>query len=154
MDLAVFVGDIEERQRKSSYPEPFFGRMSRRKKRVLGDFFGITNFGVNLTELLPGGESSILHRHSKQEEFIFVLSGNPTLVTDQGEIQLKPGMCAGFRADGVAHHLVNRSSSSATYIEVGDRSIGDHVTYPNDDLQANLGPDGRWIFTHKDGRPY
>lgn len=154
MDLAIVASDVEERLKKSSYPEPFFERMSRRKKRVLGDLFGIRNFGVNLTELLPGGESSIMHRHTKQEEFVFILSGNPTLVTDQGEIQLKPGMCAGFRADGVAHQLVNRSSDRVTYLEIGDRSMDDTVAYPNDDLQATLQHDGSWTFTRKDGRSY
>lgn len=154
MNLAIAASDVQERKKRSSYPEPFFGRMSLRMKRILGDTFGIKNFGVNLTELLPGGESSIMHRHSTQDEFIFILTGKPTLVTDQGEMQLAPGMCAGFPANGVAHHLVNRSSSSVTYLEIGDRSPGDEVIYPNDDLQATLGPDGNWIFTHKDGRSY
>lgn len=154
MRLAVIAMDAEERKKPSSYPEPFFTRMSGRKKRPLGDMFGIRNFGVNLTELLPGGESSILHRHSKQDEFIYVLQGTPTLVTDEGEVELAAGMCAGFPAAGVAHHLVNRSTASVFYLEVGDRSPGDQGTYPNDDLQAELGPDGTWIYTHKDGRPY
>jgi uncharacterized cupin superfamily protein len=84
-----------------------------------------------------------------------VLEGHPTLVTDGGETRLEPGMCAGFRAgSGDAHHLVNRTAQDVVYLEVGDRSAGDQAAYPDDDLQATLGPDGRWLFTHKDGTAY
>lgn len=152
--LAIRAQDAEPRRTPSSYPEPFFGRMARREKHPLGDVFGLRNFGVNLTKLMAGGESSILHRHSKQDEFIYILSGKPTLVTDVGEIELSPGMCAGFPAAGVAHQLVNRTDDTVTYLEIGDRTPGDEGAYPYDDLRAVLGPDGRWIYTHKDGRPY
>lgn len=145
--------DAEPRRKPSSYPEPFFSRMSKREKRPLGDLFGLKNFGVNLTKLLPGGESSILHRHSKQDEFVYILEGHPILVTDTGEVQLSPGMCGGFAAGGVAHQLVNRTNEIVTYLEIGDRTPGDEGTYPQDDLKAELGPDG-WLYTHKDGRSY
>jgi uncharacterized cupin superfamily protein len=120
----------------------------------LGDIFGIGNFGVNLTTLEPGAQSALLHRHKTQDEFIFILSGHPTLVTDRGEVALAPGMCAGFPAGGVAHHLINRSEEVVTYLEVGDRSAGDVADYPNDDLKATLSENGQWVFTHKDGQPY
>ena len=81
-------------------------RMLKRERRALGDRFGLKNFGVNLTRLFPGGESALLHRHSKQDEFIYILQGEPTLVTDAGEISLRPGMCGGFPAAG------RRTSSS------------------------------------------
>ena len=128
--------------------------MSGRAKRPLGDLFGLTNFGVNLTTLAPGGESALLHRHSKQDEFVYILDGEPTLVTDVGEVVLSPGMCAGFPARGIAHQLVNRTGRDVVYLEIGDRSSGDEGSYPNDDLRAELGPDGRWRYSHKDGRPY
>lgn len=152
--LAVEAAAQPPRTRPSNYPEPFFSRMQGREKRPLGDLFGLKSFGVNLTLLRPGGESSVLHRHSRQDEFVYVLAGRPTLVTDAGEIELGPGMCAGFPAGGVAHQLVNRTSEPVTYLEIGDRTPGDEGTYPADDLAAVLGPDGRWVFTHKDGRPY
>jgi uncharacterized cupin superfamily protein len=142
------------RTKPSTYPEPFFSRMSKRQKQPLGDLFGLKNFGVNRTTLRPGGESSLLHRHSKQDEFIFILEGNPTLVTDAGEFALAPGMCAGFPAGGIAHQLINRTEDNVVYIEIGDRSSGDEGTYPNDDIKATLDPDGTWRYTHKDGRPY
>lgn len=152
--LAIKAEDAALRTKPSNYPEPFFSRMANREKRPLGDIFGLKNFGVNLTRLLPGGQSALLHRHSKQDEFVYILEGTPTLVTDAGEIDLAPGMCAGFPAAGVAHHLINRTASDVVYLEIGDRTPGDEGSYPRDDLQASLGPDGKWRFTHKDGTGY
>lgn len=152
--LVLVAEEAPVRAKPSNYPEPFFSRMGKREKRPLGDVFGLRNFGVNLTTLLPGGESALLHRHSKQDEFIYILAGTPTLITDRGEMDLVPGMCAGFPAGGVAHHLVNRTAENVAYLEVGDRTPGDEGTYPDDDLKAVLGADGRWVFTRKDGEPY
>jgi uncharacterized cupin superfamily protein len=152
--IAVLAAAAPLRRKPSTYPEPFFSRMSRREKRPLGDLFGLRNFGVNLTRLQPGGESALLHRHSKQDEFVYVLEGSPTLVTDAGETVLSPGMCAGFPAQGIAHQLVNRTDRDVVYLEIGDRTPGDEGTYPVDDLKAALGPDGQWTYTRKDGRPY
>ncbi len=152
--IAVRAAEVAPRTKPSNYPEPFFSRMLKREKRQLGDVFGLKNFGVNLTRLLPGGESALLHRHSRQDEFIYILEGHPTLVTDQGDVEMGPGMCAGFPAGGVAHQLVNRTDRDVLLLEVGDRTPGDEGSYPRDDLKAALGTDGKWIFTHKDGRPY
>jgi uncharacterized cupin superfamily protein len=110
---------------------------------------------VNLTRLAPGAVSALRHAHSRQDEFVYVLEGRPTLVTDAGETALEPGMCAGFRAGtGEAHHLVNCSAHDVVYLEFGDRTAGDSATYPDDDLRALLDPDGRWRFTRKDGSAY
>jgi len=152
--IAIRADQVAPRTKPSNYPEPFFSRMAKREKRQLGDVFGLRNFGVNLTRLAPGGESALLHRHSKQDEFIYILQGEPTLVTERGEIELSPGMCAGFPAAGEAHQLVNRTGKDVLYLEVGDRTPGDEGSYPKDDIQAALGPDGKWVFTHKDGTPY
>lgn len=152
--LALDAASVAPRARASSYPEPYFSRMSGREKRALGDVFGVRNFGVNLTRLAPGGESSLLHRHSKQDEFIYVVQGEPTLVTDAGEVALRPGMCAGFPAGGRAHQLVNRTGSDVLYLEVGDRTPGDEGFYPVDDIRASQAPDGKWVYTRKDGTAY
>lgn len=152
--LAITALSVPARKKSSNYPEPFAARVKGRIKRALGDQFGLKNFGINRTTLKPGSESALLHRHKTQDEFIYILEGNPTLVTDQGEVELEPGMCAGFPADGIAHHLVNRTNADVTYLEIGDRSPGDEGTYPDDDLKAVQGPDGKWQFTHKDGTPY
>ena len=152
---AILAAQAAPRSKPTNYPEPFASRMRGREKRPLGDVFGLTNFGVNLTRLAPGAMSALRHAHTKQDEFVYILEGHPTLVTDAGETALAPGMCAGFKAGtGDGHHLVNRSAQDVVYLEVGDRTPGDQGTYPDDDLQAVLGPDGKWRFAHKDGRPY
>ena len=129
--------------------------MAGREKRPLGDVFGLANFGVNLTRLVPGAISALRHAHSKQDEFVYVLSGNAVLISDEGDTLLTPGMCAGFRAgSGNAHHLVNRGDRDVLYLEIGDRTGGDSASYPDDDLQAVLDGDGKWQFRHKDETPY
>lgn len=152
--LAIMADDIPARTKKSLYPEPFASMMNGREKRQLGDFFGITNFGVNLTTLAPGARSALLHRHSKQQELIYILQGEPTLVTDNSQQKLLPGMCAGFIPSGAAHQLINDTHADVVYLEVGDRTTGDAATYPADDLVAEFGADGHWKFTHKNGEPY
>jgi len=152
---AIKAREAPARSKPSSYPEPFASRVAGREKRPLGDLFGLRNFGVNLTRLVPGAMSALRHAHSRQDEFVYVLEGRPTLVTDDRETPLEPGMCAGFRAgSGEGHHLVNRSAQDVVYLEVGDRTSGDQASYPDDDLKAALDPDGRWRFTRKDGTPY
>jgi uncharacterized cupin superfamily protein len=152
--IAVIAGEVPSRSRPSVYPEPFASRMAGREKRPLGDQFGLTNFGVNLTRLAPNAVSALRHAHSKQDEFIYILQGRPTLHTDEGRTVLAPGMCAGFKAgSGNAHHLINETAEDVIYLEVGDRTPGDEGSYPDDDLQAVL-VDGKWKFTRKDGSPY
>ncbi len=152
--VAIAAAEAPPRIRPSVYPPPFAARMAGREKRPLGDLFGLTNFGVNLTRLAPGAVSALRHAHSRQDEFIYVLAGTPTLVTDRGAVRLAPGDCAGFRAgSGDAHHLKNEGDTDVLYLEVGDRSPGDTVAYPDDDLAAHQ-VDGAWRFTHRDGRPY
>jgi uncharacterized cupin superfamily protein len=150
---AVAALDVPPRTKPSNYPEPFFSRMAKREKRQLGDVFGLQSFGVNLTRLMPGGESALLHRHTVQHEFIYILEGTPTLVTESGETVLQPGMCAGFTPAGEAHQLVNRTKTDVLYLEIGDRQPGDEASYPKDDIQAAM-VDGKWVFTHKDGSRY
>ncbi len=95
--IAVSAAQVAPRSKPSSYPEPYASRMTGREKRALGDVFGLLNFGVNLTRLAPGAQSALRHAHSKQDEFIYVLQGQPVLVTNAGESMLAPGMCAGSR---------------------------------------------------------
>ena len=153
--IAIDAASAPLRTRPSNYPEPFYSRMLGREKRVLGDVFGLANFGVNLTRLRPGGLSALRHAHGKQDEFVYILEGEPTLVTDAGETPLKPGMCAGFQAGtGDAHHLQNRTTKDVVYLEIGDRTPGESASYPDDDLEVVMGPDGQWQYRRKDGTPY
>jgi uncharacterized cupin superfamily protein len=151
---ALTATSVPVRSKPSVYPEPFASRMAGREKRQLGDQFGLTNFGVNLTRLAPGAVSALRHAHSRQDEFVYILQGHPTLHTDEGKTRLSPGMCAGFKAGtGNGHRLINETAEEVVYLEVGDRTAGDEGSYPDDDLKASR-VDGAWKFVHKDGRPY
>jgi uncharacterized cupin superfamily protein len=152
--IALIAADAPARAFRTNYPEPFASRMAGRDKRPLGDLFGLANFGVNLTRLAPGGSSALRHAHTKQDEFVYILEGRPTLVTDAGRTALKAGMCAGFKAGTVdAHHLLSETGEDVVYLEIGDRTAGDVVDYPDDDL-AVVTVDGRRRMAHKDGTPY
>lgn len=138
----------------SGYPEPFKALVAGRERRALGDALGLNNFGVGLLRLPPGCASSQRHWHSRQDEFVFVISGEVVLVTDDGEQRLTAGMAAGFpagRRDG--HHLINRGTTDAVVLEVGDRTDGDEIDYSDVDMVI------RWVddeerFLHKDGTAY
>jgi uncharacterized cupin superfamily protein len=146
---------VEARRGQTVYPEPYAKVVAGRTKRKLGDIFGLTNFGVNLTHLEPGAASALFHGHAVQDEFVYILEGNPTVLCGDAEHQLAPGDCMGFKAgNGQAHQLINRTGETVTYLEVGDRTPGDLVVYPRDDFAASLGPDGNWVMTRKDGTPF
>lgn len=150
--VAVVAAEAAPRTKPSNDPELFASRMAGRAKHPLGDLFGLASFGVNPTRLPPGAVSALHRRHSRQDEFIFVLEGAPTPMADVGETVPKPGMCAGFPAGGTAHHLENRTDRDAVILEVGDRARGDEVSYLADDLQAVMGKGGMWRFTCKTAR--
>ena len=145
-------------RRGNSYPPPFDAPSADREKRALGDAFGLTDYGVNLVTLPPGTASSQRHWHSREDEFVYVLEGRPTLVTDAGRTPLAPGMCAGFVAgasDG--HHLVNETDEPVEYLEVGSRRPGDDVEYSDIDMRVLgrvVGRGGGGRYQHKDGTPY
>lgn len=138
----------------STYPEPFRAQVAGRSKRRLGDAAGLTRFGVNLVTLPPGCPSSMRHWHSHEDEFVYVVEGELTLVTDAGEQILSPGMAAGFpagKADG--HQLINRAGKPAVYLEVGDRAPDDTVVYSDIDMRLEPASGGH-RFVRKDGTPY
>ena len=138
----------------TSYPPAHRASNQNRFNRRLGDHAGLRNYGVNMTRIIPGGQSSYRHSHSHQDEFIFVLEGEVVLETNAGTQILTQGMCAGFPAgNGVAHRFLNRSNGDVLLLVVGDRTPGDSITYPDVDMHATLGPDGRYIFTTKAGEP-
>jgi uncharacterized cupin superfamily protein len=139
----------------TTYPEPLRAPNLQRYNRRLGNHAGLGNYGVNLTRIVPGGQSSYRHAHSRQDEFVYVLEGEVVLETDGGSQVLGAGMCAGFPAgSGDAHRFVNRSTADVLLLVVGDRSADDEIFYPDVDMHAKLGPDGRYVFTRKDGTTY
>jgi uncharacterized cupin superfamily protein len=139
----------------TSYPEKFKPLNSRRWNRRLGDHVGLKNFGVNLTRIEPGAQTSARHAHSRQDEFIWVIEGEVVLETDEGAQTLQPGMCAGFPAGGGnAHRFVNKTDKDVFLLIVGDRTPFDEVTYPDIDNHAKAGADGKYVHTKKDGTPH
>ena len=139
----------------TGYPEPYRAANQRRWNRRLGEHAGLTNFGVNLTRIEPGGQSSCRHWHARQDEFVYVLQGTVELETNAGTEVLRAGMCAGFPAGtGNAHRFVNRSDADVLLLVAGDRTAGDEVTYPDIDMHGRMAPDGRYVFTRKDGSAF
>lgn len=135
----------------SLYPPEFQSVVAGRIKRRLGDALGLSDFGVNLVELPPGSSSALRHWHSAEDEFVYVLSGVLTLVTDAGEQRLPAGTCAGFpKSSGDGHCLRNDGEGPATYLEVGSRNPADRVVYPDVDMVVER----RVVFARKDGTPY
>lgn len=154
--------NIEEApvSRGSSYPPPFDEPCKGRSGVRLGVAGGLTQFGVNLMTLEPGAWSSQRHWHEKEDELVYLLSGELVLVEDDGEIPLMAGDCAAWKA-GVhnGHHLVNRSPRPATFLAIGTRDDTDWGEYPDIDLRFNParyepggGPGAH--YSHKDGTPY
>jgi uncharacterized cupin superfamily protein len=141
-------------RRSCGYPAHYAEACKGRVKWALGDPGALTQFGVNLVTLEPGVMSSQRHWHVKEDEFIYILDGELTLITDEGEELLSPGMAACFPFnDGNGHHLVNRSGKAATYLEVGTRLKDEDVDYPDIDLRLER-RDGQSRFLHKTGEPY
>jgi uncharacterized cupin superfamily protein len=139
----------------TSYPAVFKEDNSRRWNRRLGDHVGLKNFGVNLTRIEPGAQSSARHAHTRQDEFIWVVEGELVLETNEGSQTLGAGMCAGFAAGcGNAHRFVNRSGKDAVILVIGDRTPFDEVLYPDIDNHGKAGADGKYVFTRKDGSPH
>ncbi|MBD0263841.1 MAG: cupin domain-containing protein [Tolypothrix sp. Co-bin9] len=138
----------------SVYPDEFKPLMAGRVKQALGNAAKLKNFGVNLVKLAPESRSALRHWHTRQDEFIYVIEGEITLISNEGEQILKRGMMAGFPAgEENGHHLVNKSDAMVVYLEIGDRTPDDQATYPDDDIIAKSTPDG-WMFTRKDGSLY
>ncbi len=136
----------------AGYPKPFDAPCAARIRQRLGDAGGLTDFGVNLMRLPPGGWSSQRHWHSHEDEFVYLLEGELVLVEDGGETLLKAGDCAAFpKNTGNGHHMINRADRTAVYLEIGSRQPEDLTTCSDIDLKS-ANADGR--FVHKDGTPY
>ncbi|SJZ71554.1 Uncharacterized conserved protein, cupin superfamily [Enhydrobacter aerosaccus] len=151
---AFHPADVPE-SNATAYPAPFRAVNSQRWNRRLGDHGGLRNFGVNLTRIVPGAQSSSRHAHSRQDEFVWIMEGEVVLETDDGRQTLQAGMCAAFPAGtGNAHRFVNESTSDVVLLTVGDRTPFDEIVYPEIDMHGKAGADGKYVFTHKDGQPY
>ncbi len=151
---SIAVAMSGEPRRGSRYPAPHNAPCIGRAKYVLGDQFGLDQFGVNLAVIEPGSWSAQRHWHEQEDEFVYVLEGELVLVDDSGEHVLTPGMCAGFKAgNGNGHCLQNRTSKRALYLEVGSRKEGEIAHYSDIDMKA-LPDGGKYKFVKKDGSSF
>lgn len=147
----IDIAAVPERK-GTPYPSPFNANSTERVRQHLGAAGGLTDFGVNLMRLPPGNWSSQRHWHSHEDEFVYVLEGELTLIEDGGETLLRAGDCATFpKNTGNGHHLINKSNAMAIYLEVGSRHPADVTTCSDIDMMST-NADGR--FTRKDGTPY
>jgi uncharacterized cupin superfamily protein len=147
----IDIASVPERK-GVGYPAPFDQPCADRVRRRLGNAGGLADFGVNLMRLPPGNWSSQRHWHSHEDEFVYVLEGELTLIENGGETLLRAGDCAAFpKGSGNGHHLINRSDSTAVYLEIGSRSPDDLITCSDIDM-ISASTDGR--FVHGDGSPY
>ncbi len=136
----------------SGYPAPFDAPCATRRRSQLGDAAGLTDFGVNLLRLPPGAWSSQRHWHDVEDEFVYVISGEVVLVTDDGDTVLHPGDCAGFPKNSPnGHHIINRGASDAVLLEVGTRTETDVTVYPDIDLKYDPELGG---YVRRNGAPY
>jgi uncharacterized cupin superfamily protein len=138
----------------SIYPEPYASMMQGRSSLRLGEAGGLTQFGVNLVMLEPGAMSSLRHWHHNEDEFVWVVEGECTLVQDEGESVMRPGDCAAFPAgkpDG--HHFINRSASVVKFMVVGTKASQEVAVYSDVDLMVKIGS-GKTEFTYRDGTPF
>lgn len=151
----VAAVSVSAAQGKTIYPNEFAAVVAGRTKQKLGEVFGLANFGINRTTLAPGAASALMHYHSKQDEFVYVLEGTATIRIGSESYTAKAGECCGFRAGApTGHQIVNQSSAVVVYLEIGDRMIGDQAEFPEDDLKASQRENGQWSLTHKNGEPY
>jgi uncharacterized cupin superfamily protein len=149
IDIAGLPGDTV-----TNYPDPFHKPIEGRSRKRLGNAVGLTQFGVNLTTLKPGAWSSQRHWHTNEDEFVYVLEGELVLREDHGETVLKPGDCAGWKANSrLGHCLVNRGDHDAVYVEIGTRAPFETSVYPDIDMRAERDKTGM-RYLHKNGEPY
>ncbi|HEX2574400.1 MAG TPA: cupin domain-containing protein [Polyangia bacterium] len=140
---------------RTGYPAPFAADVAGRFYRRLGPLLGLTQFGVSIARLEPGAWSSQRHWHENEDEFLYVMEGRPTLVTDQGEQELQPGMVAGFPAGAPnGHHLINKSDRPALVLVVGTKAAADCAHYSDVDLLYRREADGKEGFFKKSGEKY
>jgi len=136
----------------TGYPEAFAEAVNGRSRQALGEAGGLSQFGVNMVELQPGAASSQRHWHTHEDEFVMVVSGELTLVTDEGETLMRAGDCAAFPAGRPnGHHLINRGWGNALFLAVGPNNPDDRAEYPDIDLVYE---NKTGSYTHRDGTPY
>lgn len=151
---AIDLYDIKT-ETGNGFPEPFGSTLGPYIGRALDQHFDLTKFGVSVEVLPPGSQTALRHWHEEVDELVLMLTGELTLVNDDGRTPMRPNMCVGFKAGTPnGHHLINESAQDATVLVVGSRGRHDNVHYPDDDMQWLQNSDDKWIAARKDGSAY
>lgn len=109
------------------------------QRLLFSDSGGLTQFGAFEEILPPGSSSSIKHWHAGEDEMVYILQGEVTLLEGDDCVVMRPGDAATFKAgEPIGHCLQNRSETDVRYLVVGTRSAGDVVTYPDHDRIVNF----------------
>ena len=117
----------------------------------LSDLGGLTQFGALVQMLMPGARSSNRHWHEKEDEFLYVLSGEATITENDGTHSLHAGDTACWPA-GIAnaHYVSNQSNEPCSYVIVGTRLTHDICHYP-DTVRTLYSEGGTWRLMESDG---
>ena len=147
--MIIRKDSVPETEHVSPYPDPYnMGRGNYAFRHLTEG--KLTQYGVALETLRPGGQSSQPHWESHEDEFLYMLEGALTVVENDVETVIGPGdACAWPAGQEVAHTLCNHTDAPATYLIMGTRDPQNTCHYPGLDLLAT--PQG---YTHLDGTPY
>jgi uncharacterized cupin superfamily protein len=144
--------DLEsiEQMNRTGYPPPHNEAVAGRWYRRLAPAMGLTDFGVSHVTLKPGAWSSQRHWHDGEDEFVVMLSGEATLVEDEGRTILHAGDLAAWpKGTGNGHHLINESAEDCTFLAFGG---GTNTGGGYSDIDLRFTSEGTYV--HKDGSPY
>ena len=140
----------------TTYPAPYDTPCKAKYSRRLSDKDGLTQFGVNMVTLPPGAWSSQRHWHTEEDEFVYIISGHPTLVDDDGPQRLSPGDCTAHPCgEGNGHHMKNETDDDVVFLVVGTRKPHiDSAYYPDIDLKLVANGTDERVFTREDGSAF
>jgi uncharacterized cupin superfamily protein len=104
----------------------------RKRTWELSDAGGLTQFGAYLQVLDPGARTSDRHWHEREDEFLYVVAGTPTVIENDGPHLLQPGdACCWPGGVANAHTVENRSDAPCSIIILGTRVGDDRCHYPD-----------------------
>ena len=85
--------------------------------------FGLMRIGVHHERLMPGRRVSWPHAEADEEEFVFVLEGEPDLWLDGELRRLKAGEGVAFLpGTGISHTIINNTDKDVRLLVVGEAS--------------------------------
>lgn len=151
----IDLGNIPQRI-GTTYPPPFDDPCLERIGIDIGSDAGLTQFGARIVTLPPDVWSSQRHWHSYEDELVYVISGFPTFIDNEGPQSLSPGdFTAHPGGDGNGHHMINETDENVTFLVIGTRAPErDHCRYPDIDLDLPSNGTANRTAMRKDGSKF